>query len=77
MGGVGSVRYRIVVAGELGPRFARAFEGMTLEPGARRTAIVGPIRDDAHLHGVLARIASLGLRLVSVEVEDDAPARAP
>ena len=65
-----SVRYRIVVAGELGPRFARAFEGMTIEPGEERTAIVGPVRDDAHLQGLLERIASLGLRLVSVAAED-------
>ena len=65
-----SVRYRIVVAGELGPRFARAFEGMTIERGENCTAIVGPVRDDAHLQGVLERVASLGLRLVSVAGED-------
>ena len=64
------VRYRIVVAGQLGPRYAGAFEGMTIEPGDENTAIVGQITDQAHLHGLLERIASLGLRLVSVSGEN-------
>lgn len=37
------VRYRIVVAGQLGPRYAGAFEGMALEPGEVNTAIVGEV----------------------------------
>ena len=64
------VRYRIVVAGQLGPRYTGAFEGMTIEPGGENTAIVGRITDQAHLQGVLERIAGLGLRLVSVTGED-------
>lgn len=63
------VRYRIVVAGQLGPRYAGAFEGMALEPGEVNTAIVGEVTDQAHLQGLLERIASLGLRLVSVSAE--------
>jgi len=65
------VRYRIVVAGQLGPRYSGAFDGMTVEPLAENTAIVGQITDQAHLQGVLERIASLGLRLVSVSGEND------
>ena len=67
---VDAVRYRIVVAGELGPRYSGAFEGMTVEPGDGTTALVGRITDQAHLQGVLERIASLGLRLVSVSGEN-------
>ena len=67
---VDAVRYRIVVAGQLGPRYAEAFEGMTVESADENTAIVGQIRDQAHLQGVLERIASLGLRLVSVSGEN-------
>jgi hypothetical protein len=67
---VDPVRYRIVVAGQLGPRYSGAFEGMTVEPGDGTTAIVGQITDQAHLQGVLERIASLGLRLVSVSGEN-------
>jgi hypothetical protein len=68
---VDAERYRIVVAGQLGPRYSDAFNGMTVQPLEENTAIVGQIRDQAHLQGVLERIASLGLRLVSVTAEND------
>jgi hypothetical protein len=67
---MGGVRYRLVVDGELSARYATAFEGMELEPHEGVTAIRGTITDQAHLHGVLDRIASLGLTLVSVAPED-------
>jgi hypothetical protein len=59
-------RYRIVVEGELGPRFASAFDGMTLRAHDGETDITGPIIDQSHLQGLLARIASLGLKLHSL-----------
>ena len=65
-----AVRYRIVVAGQLGPRFSGAFEGMRVEPADENTVIVGQIADQAQLQGILERIASLGLRLVSVTGEN-------
>lgn len=71
---VAPVRYRIVVVGQLGPRYTGAFEGMTVEPGEVNTAIVGEITDQAHLQGLLERIASLGLRLVSVSSENGSAA---
>ena len=37
-----------------------------VEPGRELTALVGEIRDQAHLYGVLDRIRNLGLELVSV-----------
>jgi hypothetical protein len=58
--------YRLVVAGELGPRYLSAFEGMTLDAHDGITEITGPVRDPAHLQGVLERIAGLGLTLHSV-----------
>ena len=58
--------YRIVVVGELGPRYASAFDGMTLRAHDGETDITGPIIDQSHLHGLLARIASLGLTLHSL-----------
>jgi hypothetical protein len=39
---------------------------MTIEPGAGQTALVGEIRDQSHLYGILDRVRSLGLELVSV-----------
>jgi hypothetical protein len=59
-------RYRIVVVGELGPRYGSAFDGMTLRAHDGETDITGPIIDQAHLHGLLERIASLGLTLHSL-----------
>jgi hypothetical protein len=66
-------RYRIVVEGELGPRYASAFDGMTLSAHDGETDISGPIIDQSHLHGLITRIASLGLTLHSLtplETED-------
>jgi hypothetical protein len=65
--------YRLVVAGELGPRYASAFEGMTIRGHDGETEITGPIIDQSHLQGLLGRIAGLGLTLRSVtplETED-------
>jgi hypothetical protein len=59
--------YRIVVRGELSERYAVAFEGMEMETSGGRTVLTGEIKDEPHLHGILDRIGSLGLRLVSVE----------
>jgi hypothetical protein len=59
-------RYRLVVQGELGPRYASAFEGMTLCAHDGETDITGPIIDQSHLMGLLERIASLGLALTSL-----------
>jgi hypothetical protein len=59
-------RYRIVIAGELGPRYASAFDGMTLHAHDGETEIIGPIIDPSHLHGLIERIAGLGLTLRSL-----------
>lgn len=75
-------RYRLIVEGELGPRYASAFDGMTVRAHDGETEITGPIIDDAHLHGLLARIAALGLRLSSLNpletenTQSDAPTHA-
>jgi len=58
--------YRIVVEGEIGPRYAAAFEGMEICAANGETEITGPIVDQSHLHGLLGRIADLGLTLRSV-----------
>jgi hypothetical protein len=60
-------RYRIMVRGRLTERLGSAFEGLDLEPGMGQTALVGEIRDQSHLYGVLDLVRGLGLELVSVE----------
>lgn len=59
-------QYRVVVDGELGPRYASAFEGMTISAHDGMTDITGSIIDQSHLQGLLERVAGLGLRLRSV-----------
>jgi hypothetical protein len=59
-------RYRLVVEGELGPRYARAFDGMAIRAHDGETEIMGPIIDQSQLQGLLQRIASLGLKLRSL-----------
>ena len=59
-------RYRIVIEGELGPRYASAFDGMTVHAHDGETEITGTIIDPSHLQGLLERVASLGLTLHSL-----------
>ena len=70
-------RYRLVVAGELGPRYASAFDEMRLHAHEGETDITGPIIDQSHLRGLLDRIASLGLTLRSLRIQltPDSPTR--
>ena len=63
-------RYRLVIKGELGPRYASAFDGMTLQAHGGQTEITGPIIDQSHPQGLLERIASLGLTLRSLNPLD-------
>ena len=58
--------YRICIRGRLTHRLGSAFEGMNLEPGPTNTNLVGPIRDQSHLYGLLDRVRELGLELLSV-----------
>jgi hypothetical protein len=74
--------YRLIVNGELGPRYASAFEGMTVSPGAGKTEITGPVVDQSQLRGLVERISGLGLTLYSITPLDEkssesAASRAP
>jgi hypothetical protein len=64
--GTGTV-YRIVVRSELNNRYAVAFEGMQMETRDGETILTGEIIDQPHLYGILGRINSLGLQLLSVQ----------
>ena len=59
--------YRIHVGGHLDDRWSDWLGGLTIQ---RRddgtTMLVGPVVDQAALHGVIARIRDLGLPLLSV-----------
>ncbi len=63
-------RYRIVLRGRLSEHFESAFEGMVLEPGPNQTVLVGDVRDQAHLYGLLDRLRDFGIELLAVEAAD-------
>ena len=67
--------YRIVVRSELSDKYAVAFEGMQMEIKNGQTVLIGEIIDQPQLFGILDRINSLGLRLLSVHTLEDAPPR--
>lgn len=68
--------YRITVKGTLDQAWSTWFEGMTVthEPDGD-TALVGIVRDQAALHGLLGKIRDLGLTLIAVEPRPRRPAR--
>jgi hypothetical protein len=59
--------YRIVVRSVLTNRYASAFEGMEMETKNGETILTGEVKDQPHLFGVLDRLNSLGLELLSVQ----------
>jgi hypothetical protein len=67
----GSAFYEIGVQGQLGKEWSSWFEGMDVAPGVDgATVLRGVLRDQAALHGVLAKIRDLGLVLVWVAEGD-------
>ena len=64
-------QYRIVVRGVLSERLARLFEGMSLEPAGENSALVGPVRDQSHLQGLIARAGDVGVELMSLNPVGD------
>ena len=73
--------YEIRVRGRLGPALADAFTPLTATATPVETVLVGPVADQAALHGLLARVQALGLELVEIrrrtESADDRSDRAP
>ena len=63
--------YRLTVEGERSDAAGRAFEGMTLTRERGRTQLVGRVRDQAELHGLLQRVSDLGLTLLNASVADE------
>jgi hypothetical protein len=70
-------RFEFRVDGLLSAHTRAAFEELTVLDSPRETIIVGDLVDEAALHGVLALIQSLGLRIVSVNEVRDRGEQAP
>ncbi len=73
---VGARTYQLIVEGELTDRMGVVFEGMTLTRAEGNTRLVGKVRDQAALQGLLQRVSDLGLTLLEVIVVEPESARA-
>ena len=69
--------YEIMIAGRLPTDWLAWFEGFEAETavtsGGVVTTLVGPIADQAALHGVLAGIRDLAISIISVTKVDEPP----
>jgi hypothetical protein len=64
-------RYEIRVQGHLSERHAQRFPEMTVTQLPQGiTLLVGPVVDQAALHGLLSRIRDLGIALIAVHCLD-------
>jgi hypothetical protein len=63
--------YRLVVEGELSDQAGPTFEGMTLTREDGTTVLVGCVRDQAELQGLVRRVSDLGLTLLEAAVIDE------
>jgi hypothetical protein len=61
-----SGRFEIRVSGRLSERVRAAFPGMDVEDVPAETVISGRAQDEDEVHGLLSRIQSLGLQVVSL-----------
>jgi hypothetical protein len=62
-------RYEFRVSGRLSDRAVAAvgeFSEMRVVPAQPETVLYGAVTDQAHLHGILTFLESLGLQIVSV-----------
>ncbi len=69
MGGSGT--YRLEVRGQLGDLIGHSFPRMRIVYKNGNTVLVGPVRDQAELNGLLQRCMDLGLTLLSLTALDE------
>jgi hypothetical protein len=59
--------YQIRLKGTLDSSWSEWFDGFTITIQGDETILIGIVRDQSALHGILAKINDLGLPIVSVE----------
>ncbi|WP_328424892.1 hypothetical protein [Streptomyces sp. NBC_00443] len=60
------MRYEIRVQGHMSETLTKAFPELGHVVMSGQTVLFGPVTDDAHLFGLLARLRSLGLRVLEM-----------
>lgn len=58
--------YKIVLKEDLDPKWSEWFNGLVVQRDEGRTVLIGPIRDNAALHGLFHKIRDLNLTLLAV-----------
>jgi hypothetical protein len=59
--------YQIILQGHLSRQWSDWFDGFTITLDERgQTILVGPVADQAALHGLLKKIRNLGIPLISI-----------
>jgi len=66
----GATQYMIRVRGTLSDRMLVAFPGLRSDTDAGDTLLVGPLPDQAALHGVIGQLEALGLELLELRRTD-------
>ena len=59
-------RYEFRVIGRMSDTAAAAFAELEKTAAPTETILFGPVVDDAHLHGLLLRFQTMGLRVVEM-----------
>lgn len=60
------MRYEFRVVGTVSETLAEAFPEFDSAPVSEQTLFYGPVTDEAHLYGLLARFQSLGLHVLEM-----------
>lgn len=68
----GNQKVEIRVKGRIDESWSEWFQGFTIQPGEEGESIIlGNIKDQADLYGVIAKMRDLGMTLISVNKIDD------
>lgn len=66
------LRYEIRLQGQLDQRWSDWFGGLTLTAQIDgTTTLTGPVTDQSALHGLLRRVAGLGVTLISLNMTNE------
>jgi hypothetical protein len=67
----GKQKVEIRVKGQIDENWSEWFEGLKIQPrGSEESIIMGEVKDQADLYGLIAKLRDLGITLLGVNVVD-------
>jgi len=57
---------KIQIKGHLDKTWEDLFDGVTITYEGENTVLIGEIKDEAYIHGILNKLRDLGLTLISI-----------